>query len=500
LTTPRSSRYPFAPKRRALDLLLALAVVVSSTVFGLLGAANPATVGFLYLIAVLGLAVTRGLTAAVLGSVAATLALNWFFIPPLHTFTIAEPANWAALSSFLIVAVVASRLVVKAREKAAEAEARQGELELLYALSVDLFAATNRVGLLGEAAGRVVRSLGATAGGLVSFLEGETRPELISWTGEALTPEAEKLARTIADRRESAEVPAADGRRDAYLPLVVGGRTSGVLVLLGTAASQAVLEPAARLVALAVERERFLGESAHHEAVRQSEELKTSLLRAVSHDLRTPLTAMTLQIDALRRHAQDAGERRDLDGLSRETQRLGRRIDNLLALARLEAGRSRPNPEPTPAADLFRATREALPLLLDAHPVHIAVDRSCPDLYVDPSLALEVLVNLLENAARAAPEGTALELSAFAHPVGRDRVRIEIADRGPGITAPFGDSVEAGPSDVGRRGLGLEIARGLTAANGGDVVLCPRPGGGTVARLDFPAAPEQERGAGTEEP
>jgi two-component system sensor histidine kinase KdpD len=492
VTTLRFSGLPFAASRRAVDVLLALAVVLVSTGLGRLAAANPTAVGFLFLVAVLALAVSRGLTAAVLGSVAATLAYNWFFIPPLHTFTIAEPANWAALSSFLIVAVVASRLVVKAREKATEAEARQGELELLYDLSVDLFAATNRVGLLGEAAGRVVRSLGAKAGGLLAFPQGEARPSPISWSGEPFTPQEEKLARTVAERREGAEVPAEDGRRDAYIPLVVGGRTSGVLVLLGTAASRAVLEPAARLVALAVERERFLEESAHHEALRQSEALKTALLRAVSHDLRTPLTAMTLQIEALRRHAQDPGARRDLDGLAREATRLGRRIDNLLALARLEAGRSRPNPEPTPAADLFRAAREALPLLLDDHPVHVAVDRTCPDLFVDPSLALEVLVNLLENAARAAPEGTALELSAAPHPAGRDRVRLEIADRGPGLPPSPDDGGEAGPSDVARRGLGLEIARGLSSANGGDVTLLPRPGGGTIARMDFPAAAEPE--------
>jgi len=492
VTTRRSPALPYAARRRAGDVLLALAIVLAATGLGRAGAANPTTAGFLLLVAVLGLAVSRGLAAAVVGSVAATFAFNWFFFPPLHTFSIAEPANWAALSSFLIVAVVASRLVVKAREKAAEAEARRGEVELLYSLSVDLFAATNRVGILGEAAGRVVRSLGAKAGGLVAFRDGESRPELVSWTGEPLPPEGEKLAQTVADRKEGAEVPAADGARDAYLPLVVGGRTSGVLVLLGTAASRAVLEPAARLVALAVERERFLEESAHHEAVRQSDSLKTALLRAVSHDLRTPLTAMTLQIEALRRHAQDRAALRDLDGLSRETARLGRRIDNLLALARLEAGRTRPNPEPTPAADLFRATREALPLILDSHPVHVAVDRVCPDLFVDPSLALEVLVNLLENAAQAAPEGTALELSALPHPSGRDRVRLEIADRGPGLPSSPADGGGADASDVARRGLGLEIARGLGSANGGDVTLLPRPGGGTVARVDFPAASEPE--------
>lgn len=480
---------PFDARRRTADVLLAAFVILAATGLGRLAGANPTTASFLFLLAVLGLAVARGLAASVAASAGATLAYNWFFFPPLHTFAIDEPANWAALSSFLVVAVVASRLVVKAREKAAEAEARRREVELLYALSVELFAATNRVGLLGEAAGRVVRSLGASSGGLLGSGNGDEAAATLSWTGAPLPPEGRTLARTVGERGEGAEVPAPGGRRDVYLPLVVGGRTSGVLVLLGTRASRAVLEPAARLVALAVERERFLEESARHEAVRQSEELKTALLRAVSHDLRSPLTAMALQVEALRRHAREPEARVDLDALSREAARLGRRIDNLLAFARLEAGRSQPNPEPTPAADLFRASREALPLLLDAHPVHVAVDASCPDLLVDPSLAVEVLVNLLENAARAAPPGTALELSAVPHPSRADRVRIEVADRGPGFSTATA-SPEGGPPpfESGRRGLGLEIARGLASANGGDLSLQARPGGGTVARVDLPAA------------
>ncbi len=492
VTTLRPPGLSPGVQRHPVDVFLALAAVLGSTGLGLLGDLNPTTAGFLFLLVVLALAVSRGLAAAVVGSVSATLAFNWFFLPPLRTFTIAEPANWTALTSFLIVAVVTSRLVIRARRKAAEADARRGEVELLYGLSVDLFAATNRVGLLGEAAERVTRALGARAGGLLSFPEGEPGPKTISWSGEELPPEAGKLARTVAERLEGAEVPARGTGRDVYLPLVIGGRTSGVLVLLGTEASRAVLEPAARLVALAVERERFMSESAHHEAVTQSEALKTSLLRAVSHDLRTPLTAMTIQIESLRRQVSPAAGA-DLDGLARETSRLARRIDNLLALAYLEAGRSRPNPEPTPAADLFRAAREALPLLLDTHPVHVTVARDCPDLFVDPSLALEVLVNLLENAARAAPDGTALELSATAHPADRDRVRLEIADRGPGLARRADGSLSDGDHpDARRRGLGLEIVHGLTTANGGDVTLLPRPLGGTIARVDFPSSPEPE--------
>lgn len=480
----------------AADFAVAVLPVAATTALARLLGLNPTTAGFLLLVVVLGIALARGLRAAVAGALAATLAFNFFFLPPLHTFTIAEPANWVALFSFLVVAVVVSRLVLRAREEAADALRRRREIEVLYDLSVDLFTATNRVGVPGEAAARALRSVGAEGGGLLEVDEVTSRPRVVSWSGKDLAPEHERLVRVVLERGEAAEVPAPDGGRDVYVPLLVGGKAEGVLVVLGTRTGRTVLDPAARLVALAIERERFLEENAHLEALRQSEGLKTSLLRAVSHDLRSPLTSIGLSIERLRRQlAEAAGVRPALDDLSRESGRLARRIDNLLTLARLEAGRSVPRAEPTPPADLFRAAREALPLALEAHPVHVSVAADCPDALVDPTLVTEVLVNLLENAARAAPEGTALELTATRHPVEPSLLRLEVADRGPGFASEGGAGRETDAADVGRRGLGLEIARGLAAANGGHVSLHPRPGGGTIARVDLPAAPAAEEPA-----
>ena len=494
------------PLRTLVDAVLALLAVGGSTLGARLGGMNPTTVGLVFLVVVLGIAVARGLAAAVLGAFAATLAFNFFFLPPLHTLTIAEPANWVALGCFLIVAVVVSRLVVRAREEADDALRGRREIEALYDLSIDLFSATNRVGVLGEAAARALRSVGAKGGGLLEVEEGSARLRVLSWSGRPLAPEHEKLVSTVVERAEPAEVPAPDDTRDLYFPLLVGGKASGVLVVLESGASREVLEPVGRLVALAVERERFLAENAHLEALRQSEALKTSLLRAVSHDLRSPLTAIGLSIESLKRFLPVAGPSLDaLHDLERESSRLARRIDNLLALARLESGRSVPNPEPSPPADLFRAAREGLPLVLDSHPVHVSVSADCPDVLADPSLAVEILIHLVENAARAAPAGSPLELTATRHPVDPGSVRLEVADGGPGI-ADAGEvpkvrgrggpeDPRGEPSDTARRGLGLEIARGLAAANRGRVVHLPRPGGGTIARVDLPAAPDAGEGA-----
>ncbi|HEY0155948.1 MAG TPA: DUF4118 domain-containing protein [Thermoanaerobaculia bacterium] len=290
-----------------------------------------------WLPAILGLTASAGVTAA----------YNYFFIPPVHTFRIADPRNWVALAAFLLWSLLVTGLVVISRRRAAEAERRR--------------------------------------------LEGEA--------------------------------------------------------------------------------------SSHVELLQQSDAFKTSLLRAVSHDLTTPLTAIRIQTEALKRHAAATPELAEaVQAIDDETARLHRRIDNLLTIARLEAGRFRPHPEPTPPADVFRAVRDSLPLVFSARPVTVSVDEDCPDAWVDPSLLLEILVNLVENAHRASPGGASIELAARAV---EGRVHLEVRDRGPGIPAD---------SDVARRGLGLEIARGLTVASDGWFTLENRSGGGAVARVELPAA------------
>jgi two-component system sensor histidine kinase KdpD len=372
----------------------AAAALGTATALGARLGLNASTIGFVYLIVVLLISTWGGLLLGTASSVAATLCFNFYFLPPLHTLRIAEPANWVALAAFLFASVVASRLVIAARQQAESAERRRRELATLYELSVDLFSA------------------------------GRENP--------AVRDALERL------------------RRDA---------------------SQPAIDSAERLVTLAEERERLLEERAHVEALRESETLKTSLLRAISHDLTSPITAITLETESL---ARRAGGNRELEAcasaIAEETARLRRRIDNLLSMARLEAGKTKPRIEPAPPADLFRAVRENLPRVTLS--VHVYPD--CPDANIDPSLALEILVNLVENAHRASP-GTPVSL--VARPLGDDRVCLEILDRGPGL-----------PPDPPQGGLGLEIARALTAANGGTLGLTPREGGGMVARLDFPAA------------
>jgi two-component system sensor histidine kinase KdpD len=431
--------------------------------------ANEITACLLLLVVVLSLSTWGGWAVGAAASVAATLCLNYFFLPPTGTFSVEAPANWLDLACFLAASTLVSRLVARARQQAAEALARQRELEVLYDLSFGLFTATP--GALGEAAAQTLRALGADAGALV-LSGGEP-----VFVGEAVEVDGTLLA---AAWKGSGILTDGD---ISYLPLRIGGHVAGVLLATEPTAPPAVLEPAVRLLTLAVERERLLRERAHLEAVRESDTLKTALLRAVSHDLRTPLTSIHLEIENLERSLAGQPEAlANLRGLSLQQERLTRRIDNLLALARLEAGVARPHSEPTPAGSLFRLARESLALVLEGREVQVRIQPGCPDLWTDPSMSLEVLVNLLENAVRAAPPEKPIELAAGCVD---GRVRIEVRDRGPGLPArTAGENLP--------EGLGLQIARSLAAADGGSIDLLDRPGGGTIARLDLPKAPEPE--------
>lgn len=338
--------------------MLVVLAMAALTAGGAAARVIPTTMALIYLLGVVFLSVWAGLKVGIGASLLAAACYNYFFLPPLHTFHIDDPRNWTAVTSFLLAALVVTRLVLAARADAAEAERRR--------------------------------------------LEGEA--------------------------------------------------------------------------------------SAHLDLLRQSDAFKTSLLRAVSHDLTTPLTVIRIHTSALERQTADAPELADtVRAISDEAARLHRRIGSLLTMARLESGRFTPHPEPTPPADIFRAVRESLPMIFSARPVLLSVAPDCPDSYVDPSLALEITVNLVENAHRASRPGETIELAACGSGAS---VILEVRDHGAGI---------APDSDVAVRGLGLEIARGLAEASGGSFTLQNHEGGGAVARVTLPAAGVQAVEPGEEE-
>ncbi|HEX7422156.1 MAG TPA: DUF4118 domain-containing protein, partial [Thermoanaerobaculia bacterium] len=308
----------------ALKLPLALLLIGALTAVGIALHANAAPVGFAYLIAILFVALWGGLTTSLVSSIVATASYNFFFLPPVRTFTIQDPANWVALASFFIASLVVSRLLVDARTQTAHAEEREREIEALYALSIDLFAATSRVGAVAEATARVLRSVEATGGGLLLFAGSPHAQQVVSWSGPK-EEEIEDLVAGVGRHGLTLEFPGRNGR-ELYVALKIGGRIAGVLVARGTRATVRAVESVAALLALAVERERFVAEGVHLQALRESDALKTSILRAVSHDLNTPLVAIALQIERLReRIPPQSADRAVLETIATEADRLRRR-------------------------------------------------------------------------------------------------------------------------------------------------------------------------------
>jgi two-component system sensor histidine kinase KdpD len=476
------------PLRGAAILLSVVGVALTTAGTRLVGA-NPPTAGFLFLLVVLFSATAGGLEAGFAASIAATVAFNYFFFPPIHTFHIADAENWVALGAFLVVSVVASRLVTYARTQAERAGARATEVQTLYDLSVEIFLAASSADAPAYAAVRALAATGAKGGGVVLFeTDGERRP---GWIGPPPEEAVLERARSIRIHFRTLEFPAGLVR-DLYVPLAPSGAPAGVLVALGTPATRAAVESTARLLTLAMEREQLLAQRAHVEALRESESMKTALLRAVSHDLSTPLTAITVQVASLERQLAGQATARTVGLLSDEVARLRRRIENLLAMARLETGSIAPRPEPIPPPDLFRAARESLGAPASSAGFEVHVAPGCPDVFADPSLALEILVNLVENARQVSPAGAPIDLVADRSAADPEMVRLGVLDRGPGIVS---DAAELDPAEIRPRGLGLEIARRFAEASGGAVVLAPRNGGGTCAWLDLPTAASGKGGA-----
>ena len=423
------------------------------------------SLGALYVLAVLLVAIAWGVLLAVPVAVASMLAFNFFLLPPRHTFHLRDGENWLALVVYLTVALAASWLSARARRRALEAEEREGEASLLAGAAATLLGAASVEGELEGVNAAVADALGVA----------EARITL----GDAPRPGELALR--------------ADGRIVASLAL------DGVVRPLADVALHERLLPAlAALLALARERERLEQEAREAEALRRSDALKTVLLRSVSHDLRSPLTAISAAAGALSSPTLSLSET-DRQGLLativEESTLLGRLVADLLDLSRLEAGAARPMLELHPVDELVAIALEEL-----HGDARIAVDlpAELPPVTVDASQLRRALVNVLENALRhGGPAGT-VRVSAEACD---GTVRLLVADEGPGIAPSEAEAIfepfrRGGAAGKGGRGsgLGLAIARGFVEANGGTLhAVPPADGRGALLAFDLPAtAPVRE--------
>jgi two-component system, OmpR family, sensor histidine kinase KdpD len=432
------------------------AVVLVTAAIGLLEHVVPVlSLGVLYVFAVLPISVAYGLRFALPVSVASMLAFNFFFLPPVHTFTIAQGENWLALAVYLGTAVVVSELAARARRRAEAAEQRERESTLLASLATELLRGRGLDEELGEIGARAAEALGVD----------QAQIEL----GESRRPPA--------------------GR--APYPLEVAGRAVGTIYTPeddqpSLPARRRFLPALAALLAVAADRERLEREAEEAEQLRRLDLAKTALLRAVSHDLRSPLTGISTAIGALRSHAvslSEADRAELLETIEVDTERLGRLVDDLLDLSRLEAGAAPPAREVWALDDLVR---EAVRSLNARDRVEVAGEAPLVD--VDAGQIQRVLANLIENALKFSPAGAPVHVRIAAT---RKEAIVRVTDQGPGLAEdelervfePFYRGSDAARSGAG---LGLAIARGFAEANDGRVWAESRPGQGASFALALP--------------
>lgn len=425
------------------------------------------SLGTLYVLAVLPVAVFLGSAYAVVVSIMSMLAFNYFLLPPVGTFTLSGEENWLTLAVFLVTGLIVAALAATSRRRARLAEQREREAALLAEAAAVLLSGAEVSGELNRVADGAARVL---------------------------------LVRTARIELGSKAMPRAD---ETALALRSGGRRVGTLYVSGArgpslAARRRFLDALASLLAVAIQREELTQEALEAEALRRSDSLKTAILRAVSHDLRSPLTAIQAALEGLQSSSLDLG-RADRERLLATalagTRQLNRVVRNLLDLSRLQAGAARSEPTLRPIEGLVD---QALVHVAAHRRVDVLVPPDLPLVRVDPVQVEHALVNLLENALKFSPADSrvAVDVENLA-----GEVVVRVADRGPGLGAGEGEVVfepfRHAATASGRKGagLGLAIAKGFVEANGGRIWAESSPGEGASFFLAFPGATETAQAA-----
>jgi len=452
-------------------LSLGAVALASGAVFALEPVAPVLSLGVLYLFAVLPVAAIWGLPFAIPVSIVSMLAFNWLFLPPTHTLRLADSENWVALAVYLGTAISVSGLSARARRRADEAEQRRREAMLAADISSLL-------------------------------LEGEEVEPCL----ETIAMRAARLLRA-AHGRIDLDPAAGTDPGDEAIELRAGDRVVGHMFLGATErvdpeVTARVGAMIASLLATALDRERMAGEARasearrqqvalEAEALRRSDAVKTAVLRSVSHDLRSPITAIMTAGEVL----SDMGE--SLSGTDRDelvtsilvqVRRLERLVANLLELSRLEAGAAMPRRELWTIDGLVARVLDVVDEGNDRIDVDLAADASSVE--VDPAQIERALVNVLENAVKFSPPDARIVLRAT---VTNEEVVVRVTDSGPGIPARerqrvFEPFVHASGVDGDRgSGLGLAIARGFVDLNGGRLWVEEAPGGGSTFVMTLPA-------------
>ncbi len=445
---------------------------------------NPTTVALTFLLAILAVSTVWGIAVSVFMSIAAMLAFNFYFLPPVGTFTVADPQNWVALFAFLVVSVLASHLSTRARQQATHAAQRRREIEKLYAFSQGLLESGNVIQLLNRIPSQIVDIFEVGAAALLLaekqkiYRSGPVIPKLDLETLKAMVIREEPLV----DEANSL----------CFVPVRLGVRPIGSLGVSGSMLSRQTLEAVGTLIAVAIERARAIEQLGLTEAAREGERLRTALLDSVTHALRTPLTSIKASVTNLLSNASVTAQQRQelLTIINEETDRLNRLVGEAGEMARLDAGEVELRLESHPIEDVINAALSQCKLTLGDRVVRVQVPEGLPNVNVDLVRAREALVHLLENANQYSPADQPITITAEATP---DFIVTSVADRGAGI-----DDLEQnlifekfyrGKDQrylVQGTGMGLPIAKAIIEAHGGTMSLTSQRGQGSVFSFTLP--------------
>lgn len=477
-------------------LLVSLTTLVS---LGLRALASVPDLEVLYIAAVLFAAVRLGRGPSVLAAALGVAAYDFFFVPPYFTFAVHDVRYLLTFGLMFGVGLLVSDLTNRIRRQERGAIVREQRTAALYALSRELGGASDRDTTASIIARHAAELVQGTAH--VLLVEGEALVERgCHPEGAALEPKELGVARWALTHHAAAGLGTGTlpGARTLSTPLRIGENTVGVLSIAPTSGApldqerRAALEPFARQAAFAIERILLAAEAERAALRAKTEELRSSLLSTVSHDLRTPLAVITGAATTLRDEALEAHTERELlTSIVSEAERLERLVASLLDMTRLEGGAVSLHREWVPLEELAVSALSRLADRLHDRPVTVVMPSDLPLSWVDPVLFEQLFTNLLENALKYTPEKTPIEIEG--HTADRAMV-IEVRDRGPGLPPGSEERIfekfvrGVGESQDARSGvgLGLAICRAIVVAHGGRIAALPREGGGAVFRVELP--------------
>jgi two-component system sensor histidine kinase KdpD len=475
------------------------ALLATGTSWMAFGPRQLADVVMIYLLGIVLVALRFGYGPSLLSAVLSVLLFDFFFIPPFYTFAVRDLSHIVTFGVMFLVALVISGLTQRVRAQAEAAGQREQRTASLYALSRELAASKQIEDIAQIAARHLFDALGVDSALLVPSQD-RAHVALVHAGRHALEVDAkeQRVAEWVWDHERPAgfSTDTLPSARGMYLPLLA---SRGKVAVLGirpddkarvlTSEARQHLAAFANQIASAIERTELAAEAQWAQLQMETEQMRSSLLSSVSHDLRTPLAVVTGAASTLLEDTVSSTTRRELtETILQEAQRLNRLVRNLLDMTRLEAGALRVNKEWQPLEEVVGSALNRMEEALSGRELIIDLAPDLPLVPLDAVLIEQVLVNLLENALKYTPAASPLEIRARVRPGG---VEVVVADRGPGIPPGeaqriFDKFYRAQGAPGGGVGLGLAICRGIVMAHGGQLFAANRPGGGAEFRFQLP--------------